>query len=167
MSVVGVEANLGNPRVFRGLDRILPTTQRAIRNAWFSLGLDLKNEANKEIKRRPKGGTVYFIRTKKGKYKRHVASAPGETHANLSGTLRKSVSWKVHGFSRMDFGYGFATNASSRAPIYDFVIEDGFDFADGRKIKPRPSIANTVKTIQRSTQNHFQREIMKGFKRVK
>jgi len=162
MSVVGVEANLGNPKVFRGLDRILPTTQRAIRTSWFAIGRDLKNEANKEIKRRPKSGIVYFIRTKSGKYKRHVASAPGETHANLSGKLRKSVSWKVHGFSRMDFGYGFATNANNKAPEYDIFVEEGTD-----KMKPRPSIENTVRKIQRTTQNHFQREIIKGFKKTR
>jgi hypothetical protein len=166
-SAIGVESSLGNKKVFREINRIRPKARMAIRNAWFDIGKDLKNEANTEIKRKPKGGKTYYIRMKSGNYRRHVASAPGETHANLSGALRKSVSWKVHGYYRMDFGYGFATGPSSRAPEYDHVIEDGFEFKDGRKILARPSIGNAVKKIQRNATNEFHRQIAREFKRVK
>ncbi len=164
--IVGFEGNLNNKKVFKQMETILPRTQKAIMESWFALGRDLKNEANREMLRSPKSGRTYIIRTKSGRARRHVASAPGETHANLSGKLRRSVSWKVHGHTRMDFGYGFSTTSGNRAPIYDAVIEDGYDFGDGRKIEPRPSIENAVKKAQRNTNDHFRREMLKQFVRV-
>jgi hypothetical protein len=161
MSIVGFQADMRNNAVFRRIDRIIPTTREGIRRTWFEVGRDLKNEANKEILRKPKGGATYFVRTRGGRVRRHVASAPGETHANLSGTLRKSVSWKVHGYDRMDFGYGFATNASSRAPAYDVFVEDGT-----KNMAARPSIENAVNRLERNTQEHFRRAILREFERV-
>lgn len=159
---IGVEASNENAQVFKTLDRLRQKSQIAIRSNWFDLGRDLKNEANKEIKRRPKSGITYFIRMKGGRYKRHVASAPGETHANLTGRLRRSVSWKVHGFARMVFGYGFATTAGNKAPEYDTFVEDGT-----KNAKPRPSIGNAVKAIRRTATVGFRQQIMKEFKRTK
>jgi len=166
MSAVGYEASIFNSKSFMKLQKLRPKTNKAIRAAWFDLGRDLKNEANKEILRKPKSGRVYIIRMKGGRKKRHVASAPGETHANLTGKLRRSVSWKVYSYQRMEFGYGFATNNSTRAPIYDHVIEDGFKFRDGRVIKPRPSIANAVAAVKSKTKDHFQKQMLAEFKRV-
>ena len=164
--VVGFEGDLNNKKVFRKIETILPRTQKAVMESWFALGRDLKNEVNREILRSPKSGKTYIIRTKDGRARRHVASAPGETHANLSGKLRRSVSWKGHGHSRMDFGYGFSTTSVNQAPIYDAAIEYGFDFGNNRKIEPRPSIENAVKKVQHNTKNHFHREMLAQFKRV-
>jgi hypothetical protein len=163
---VGFESSIHNSKPFMKIMKLRSKTKKAVRASWFDLGRDLKNEANKEILRKPKGGKTYWIRTQSGRRKRHVASKPGETHANLSGTLRRSISWKVHSYQRMEFGYGFATNSSNRAPVYDFVIEDGFNFKDGRKIKPRPSIANAVGKVKRNTKIKFQKQMLKEFKRV-
>jgi hypothetical protein len=166
MSIVGFESDLRNTKVFKILSTLRPRTRESIRRTWFAVGRDLKNEANKEILRTPKSGTTYIIRSKSGRARRHVASAPGETHANLSGDLRKSIGWKVHGAERMDFGYGFSTIESTRSPEYDHVIEDGFQFKDGREIKPRPSIANAIQSVKRSTQDHFRKAMLKQFTRV-
>ena len=162
MSAIGFQSDLGNKKIFRSIERIQPKSRIAVRKAWFEIGKDLKNEANTEIKRRPKSGRTYYIRTKNGRYKRHVASAPGETHANLNGKLRKSVSWKVHGYFRMDFGYGFATGANNRAPDYDSFVEDGT-----KNMKPRPSMGNAVRKIQRTATVEFHRQIAREFKRAK
>lgn len=163
MSAVGYEANINNSKAFMKLQRLVPKSKKVIRASWFALGRDLKNEANKEILRKPKGGKTYIIRTKSGRHKRHVASAPGESHANLTGKLRRSISWKIHGYQRMDFGYGFATTSGNRAPKYDHWIEDGT--RDGR-IKPRPSIENAVNKVKNNTNDHFQKQMLKEFKRV-
>ena len=163
---VGFEADIHNSKPFMKLQRLRTKSQKAIRASWFELGRDLKKEANTEILRKPKGGKTYIIRSKSGRTKRHVSSKPGETHANLTGKLRRSISWKIQGYKRMEFGYGFATNSSNRAPVYDFVIEDGFSFKDGRKIKPRPSIENAVNKIKRNTKSQFQKQMLKEFKRV-
>lgn len=163
---VGFEADIHNSKPFMKLQRLRPKAAKAIRASWFELGRDLKKEANTEILRRPKGGKTYIVRTKSGRTKRHTASKPGETHANLSGKLRRSISWKIHSYKRMEFGYGFATNSSNRAPVYDFVIEDGYRFKDGRVIKPRPSIENAVNKVKRNTKKQFQKQMLKEFKRV-
>jgi hypothetical protein len=160
---IGYEADIGNSKIFMKLQKLKPKSRKVIRASWFALGRDLKNEANKEILRTPKGGKTYLIRTRGGRRKRHVASAPGESHANLSGKLRRSISWKIHGYSRMDFGYGFATAAGGRTPKYDAWIEDGTK--DGR-IKPRPSIENAVNKVKNNTNDHFQKQMLKEFRRV-
>lgn len=159
--MIGMVSKRHNLAEFRKLNKIRQKTQGSIRQAWFGLARDLEKEAKKEIKRTPKAGRTYFIRTKSGRFRRHVASAPGETHANLTGRLRRSVSWKVHGYSRMEFGYGLATVASNRAPEYDIFVEDGTN-----RMAPRPSIANTVRKIKRTTSQHFEKAMLKGFKRA-
>jgi len=161
MAMVGFTADRRNDRTHKIINTITPRMQKSIREAWFGLGRDLNKEANKEIKRKPKAGRVYFIRVRGTRRRRHVASAPGESHANLSGRLRRSISWKVHGHDKMDFGYGFSTTASNRAPNYDIFVEDGTPNMD-----PRPSIENAVRKIQRTTSDHFQKAMLKQFERV-
>jgi hypothetical protein len=166
MTAVGFTGDIKNQTVFKGLDRLKDRSKIAIRSAWFEVAKDLSTEANKEILRKPKGGHTYFIRMKNGRYRRHVASAPGETHANLTGKLRRSVSWKVHGFYMMEFGYGFATGAKNRAPIYDSWVEDGHK--QGKKrVAERPSMGNAVKTVNGRATNQFDRQILREFQRVK
>ena len=158
--MIGMISKRHNLAEFRKMNQVRQKTQFSIRQAWFGLGKDLEKEAKKEIKRTPKSGKTYFIRTKSGRFRRHVASAPGETHANLTGKLRRSVSWKVHGYARMEFGYGLATSVGNRAPEYDIFVEDGTN-----RMAPRPSMANTVRKIKRTTSHHFQKAMLKGFER--
>lgn len=156
-AVVGWTQSSRNSRVWRMIDKMRPKTKTAIRKAWFSVGRDLKIVATAEVLRAPKGGRVYIIRSKGGRTRRHTASAPGETHANRSGELRKSISWRVYGYARMDFGYGFTGDAVD----YDSFVEDGTS-----KMDPRPTIANAVKTVQKSVRQHVERHIMNEFKRL-
>jgi hypothetical protein len=161
MSTVGFVGDRRNSAEFKKLDAVRFRTRKAIRESWFRLGIDLSKEANEEIKRKPKSGRTYIIRTAGGRRRRHVASAPGETHANLSGRLRRSVSWKVHGSERMEFGYGFSTTAANAAPEYDIHVEDGTS-----RMAARPSIANAVKKIKSTTTSHFEKAMLKQFKRT-
>ncbi len=158
--LIGMVSKRHNLAEFKKLNKVRQKTQQSVRQAWFGLGRDLETEGKKEIKRTPKSGRTYFIRTKSGRIRRHVASAPGETHANLTGKLRRSVSWKVHGYSRMEFGYGVATISSNAAPEYDVFVEDGTS-----RMQPRPSIENAVRKIKRTTSQHFQKAMLKGFER--
>ncbi len=150
-----------NIEAYREIENIGGGTRRAIRQTWFRLGADLRKEAKAEILRKPKGGRTYYIRMRGGAVRRHVSSAPGETHANLTGALRRSISWKVHGTESMEFGYGFSTTERNKAPPYDAAIEFGTE--DG-KIKPRPSIANAIKVVEGRVEDHFQAEMAKEFK---
>lgn len=143
-----------NEREFARMRGIEQATRKGIRRAWFDLGRDLKGRANAEILRKPKGGRTYIIRTRGGRTRRHVASAPGETHANLKGRLRRSLSWKVHGVDSMDFGYGVSTTAKNQAPEYAPFVEFGT-----RRMAERPSLDNAIKATQREAVQNFERAI--------
>lgn len=145
-----------NKRVFLRVDQLGPRTKQGIREGFFEFGKDLKQTANKEILRRPKGGRTYIIRGPGGGRRRHVASAPGETHANRSGTLRRSMGWKVNGGRSMEFGYGVGYQAAP-APDYAGYVEDGT-----RKMAPRPSLGNAVKATERNAERHFQNGIIRA-----
>ena len=130
----------GNSRVFERLEITEAITRKTRRQAWFGLGQQLRKSANSEILRKPKGGKTYIVRGPSGRKRRHVASAPGETHANRSGTLRKSIGWKVRGTDQMDFGYGIVSaKTAGKAPKYDAWVEFGT-----RRMAPRPSLANAI-----------------------
>lgn len=146
-------------RAFASIERTPSSTRRAIRQAWFDLGIDLRAEANAEILRKPKGGRVYVVRGPGGRRRRHVASAPGETHANLTGRLRKSISWKVHGTDSMEFGYGISTRPSEDAPEYDEHVEFGTS-----RMEPRPSLDNAIEAKQGDAERNFVDAMDRAFK---
>lgn len=159
---VEFKAGRENRRIFDEFGNVDHNMRQSIRRGWFRLGQDLKTEANTEILRKPKGGRVYIRRDKRGRRRRHVASAPGETHANLTGKLRRSISWKVHGHEKLDFGYGIATTAKNKAPVYDKFVEFGT-----RIMEPRPSLQNAITATQRNAEDHFQKELSKTFERTR
>lgn len=136
-------------------------TAFGIRKAWFDVGKDLKDEANKEMLKKPRQGRVYFIRTASGRRRRHVASRPFETHANLSGTLRRSMGWKVTGIE-LRFGYGLLNND---APPYARAIEFGAKFKTHR-LEKRPSLLNSIKANRRNSINHIKRHVGKSLNNV-
>jgi hypothetical protein len=160
--MVGYKADRRNSHVYDELRDLKGGTERAIRQTWFRLGKDLKVEANTEILRRPKSGITYYHRDRAGRRRRHVASKPGETHANRTGKLRRSISWVVHGSESMEFGYGFSTTARNAMPPYAEYVEDG---TPGGKMAARPSILNAIRTTERNTTDHFYREMARQFER--
>ena len=145
-----------NARVFAEIEGLENITRKAIRKSWIALGRALKIEANREILRKPKSGRVYFIRTAGGRTRRHVASAPGETHANMFGPLRKSLGYKVRGMD-MEFGYG----ASGKdTPRYAKYVEFGTT-----KMGARPSLLNAIEANQRNAETYFYRAMNDELKR--
>lgn len=140
-----------NNKVFVEITRLEKRTKLSIRHGFFKLAKDLKQTANKEMLRRPKGGRTYFRRIKGGRRRRHVASAPGETHANMTGTLRRSMGWRVRGHMSMEFGYGVDRGAS--APDHADAIENG-----SSRILARPSLRNAIKATQRNAERYFKFE---------
>ena len=135
------------------LDRGVEFTQRAIRQGFFQLGRDLKDTANKEILRKPKSGHVYIVRGLGSSRRRHVASAPGETHANLTGKLRRSLDWQVRGSTEMEFGY-----MAGVIPEYAPFVEFGTS-----RMAARPSLGNAVSVITRNAQVYFSAALAKEF----
>lgn len=149
-----------NNLVYREVKDLPSTFHQVFRDGFFGYMRELKKGASKEILRKPKSGVTYIVRTRTGKRRRHVASAPGETHANLTGALRRSLSWKVHGWEKAEFGYGVSTNSKNAAPEYGAFVELGTRF-----MQPRPSLQNAVKATPRDV--HFDRSLDKFVGKLK
>ena len=153
-----VRGDRQNERVIARIKGGERATRRSIRHAFMELGRDLKKTASAEILRRPKSGRTYLIYSARtGRARRHVASAPGETHANLSGELRRSIGWRVHGEDRMEFGYGVSERPVPRRGIF---LEYGT-----RRMAARPSLHNAILATQAQVQHDFEDAMNRAFNR--
>lgn len=143
-----------NRRLFINISRIEQLTRNYIRRGFFLLGRDLGATANAEILRQPKSGRVYIRRDRAGRRRRHVASAPGETHANMTGDLRRSLGWRVRGHLSLEFGYGVGGDGVGLrgAPEYAAAIEFG-----SRTLLARPSLRNAINSVNRNGEIYFSR----------
>jgi hypothetical protein len=135
----GVRQDRTNQLVYREAEQMNTRLQQVFRRGFISYMGALKKRANHEILHGKKTGRVYVVRLPSGRRRRHQSSAPGETHANLTGKLRKSLSWKVHGWQKAEFGYGVAVKASNAAPFYAPWLEFGT-----KRMQPRPSLGNAI-----------------------
>jgi HK97 gp10 family phage protein len=130
----------------KGLKRL---TKEGVELAAWKSARGLRKATSDEILKKPKGGRVYVTRNAAGRRRRHRASAPGETHANFSGKLRRSSDFKVNS-REIEFGY------MDNPPDYAEHVEFGT-----KRMKPRPSLRNGIKGQRRNFQNNFEREINK------
>jgi len=125
-----------------------PNIRQAIRQTFFRMGRDLKDKINRDILKGVKSGRVYWIKSRSsGKRRRHKSSAPGETHANMFGDLRRSLGWKVVGTNYMEVGYGVTRETTP----YARRIEEGGTDSRGITIEARPSIGNNTKDVKFET----------------
>ena len=143
----------GNDRVFARIEGVGKLTRRGLRQGMFRAGQTLRASASREILKGPKTGIIYVRRIAGGRRRRHQASAPGETHANLTGTLRRSLSFQLRGSKEIEFGYGVSSGKS--APDYARFVEFGTT-----KMKARPSLRNALRSEQGNLTQHFEREIL-------
>jgi len=130
--------------------------KKGIKKALYKIGNDIKSEAKRLIKDEPKSGYIYRVIYKRGKrYINHIASAPGEPPANLSGDLAKSLAFKVRGSKGLDFGYEDAIVK------YGKILEEGG--ITGKKksviIKARPYASKAVKNMERNMEKHLETQI--------
>ena len=103
-----------------------------MRNALSDIGLDVRREIRKLIRRPPKTGRWYTIRGVK-----HQASAPGEPPANLTGKLARGASYRTRNHLEMEVGI--------RGVSYAEYLETGT-----RKMKPRPYLVRAVEANHRN-----------------
>ena len=127
-------------------------TKSGVEMAAYTSAKALMKTTSAEILKKPKGGRTYIRKDSAGRRRRHIASAPGETHANMSGALRRSLGFKVN-IRQIEFGYGVD---SGNAPDYADFVEFGTT-----KMKARPSLFNGIKSERRNFQSNFDREIGK------
>lgn len=127
-------------------------TKEGVEYAAWQSAKQLQQATSQQILQRPKGGRTYIRRDSAGRGRRHTASAPGETHANRTGRLRKALSYKVSS-TEIEFGYGVTKND---APEYAGFVEFGT-----RRMLARPSLQNGIASQRRNFQNNFDRQIGK------
>ena len=143
-------------KAFISLTNIDRRTARGIRQGFFKLGQALQSKSSSNIlDKSQKSGLVYIRVDSAGRRRRHRSSAAGETHANMTGKLRRARGWKVKGAESLTFQYG----ADGRVPPpYDGAIE--FGRKDG-SIEARPSLRNTIEELDKDAENYFEEDIIK------
>jgi len=123
--------NRVNSRTFAKLEILEESTRRGIGQGLFEVGQGLIKRANDTILRGVKSGRVYIIRSRSGRLRRHKSSAGGETHANITGATRKSLSFKHNGSTSLEFGYGVSGGPHEATDWAEF-LEFGTSKMDAR-----------------------------------
>ena len=155
--MVTFKENRQNSKVFGIIEDIPELTRKGLRQGMFKVGHSLISVANREILKGDKTGIVYIRRDKAGRRRRHQSSAAGQTHANLTGTLRRSLSFQLRGSSEIEFGYG--VSSGKEAPEYASFVEFGTT-----KMKARPSLLNALNSEQKNMTQYFEGGILKVLK---
>lgn len=139
----------GNAREHRRIASLEVKTYRGIRQGWYRAGQKMRAEAQQNILKGPKTGRLYRV---PGRKRRHRASAPGESPANLTGALRKSVGYEIRGVEQFEFGY--------RDTKYGRRLELGD--RPGKqppRIEPRPNLSKVVKRNERNIKRYMSTSI--------
>lgn len=133
----------GNNEVFTQINTINVRTEQGIRRGFFRLGDDLRKELRQEMLKKNKRGRTYVRRIRGGARRRHVASAPGQTPASLTGNYRNNVGYQIRGSQQLEFGI------RDNAP-YAVFLENGT-----RKMQARPGIGNAVQATRSNARAFF------------
>ena len=137
-----------NQKAFDSITLAPRNTQRAIELSFYHIGRDHMAELSRQMLKKDKKGRTYIRRIKGGARRRHVASAPGQTAANRTGRMRRARSFKLRGSDQLEFGI--------EGVPYAAFLERGT-----RRMSPRPSLGNTVKTQQKNAENAFERYLIR------
>lgn len=163
-SAIEMKLKATSNKTFAELTQIKGIGRRVIRQFWFLTGHDMFDAARSEILKKPKGGRTYRIRKRPGApIRRHVASAPFETHAQLSGEARDSIGFKIHGSSRMVFGYG--ASVKKPAPKHGAFLEFGtIGFKKVGPMAARPSLSDAIDRMEGRAQRNLDVAMDREFK---
>lgn len=136
---------------FLVMDKAVMNTQEGIRRGLLAVGPEIEREVVRRIKSPPKTGRLYFIG---GQI--HQASAPGESPANLTGTLAESVASEVS--SPTILTIGDRENIASYGGYMEFGTRDG-------RIAPRPHLKpaalSKAREVEQAILLGVQRELSK------
>lgn len=119
---------------------------RAIRTALFEIGAENTQMMKKFIYEPPKTGRLYRYNGKP-----HRASAPGQSPANRSGFLARSINYHVRGWYTVEL-YSTAKYAN--------YLEDGTP-----KMLPRPYFIRAVNKKSRDNYRSLQRHVYNRLKK--
>lgn len=128
--MIKVKAGSSNEKTMKFLYELPVELTKAIRQGFYTSGKQLVADLNKDMKA-PKSGRAYKVyRGVSGKLKKpklHIASAPNETPAIITGKFRKSVDFAVRGNRTLEFG------ANQSAPEYAEFLENGTSKMEARE----------------------------------
>ncbi len=147
-TVLSFKEGPSNNRVFVQISDLDNRTQRGIRQGFFRLGARFKQELNKQVLEKNKTGRTYIRRDRAGRRRRHVASAAGQTPANMKGNYRRNIGFQLRG-AQLEVGI------REGAPYAKF-LEEGT-----KRMAPRPGVGNTVKSTARDARTFFVGSLMK------
>ena len=112
---------------------------QALRDALNDIGSDVTDLIAKYIKGPPKTGRIYIINGRP-----HQASAPFESPAELTGTLRRSINFNVRGSRQLTIG---------ESAYYAKWLEEG---TRDNRILPRPHVIRAINARQRKVVKTFE-----------
>lgn len=135
----------GNRRSIESAVNIAANTRRGIEKAWWRTGKDLIKEFNTQVLAKNKTGRLYIRKTRAGRRLKHIASAPGETPANITGNYRRAIGFRVRSFKELIFG---------NSAEYAGHLEKGTS-----RMKKRPGLSNTVSASERNIIRNLSTEI--------
>lgn len=151
-----VRQDRSNQVVYRKVEDLDDDLQQAVRTGFFYFMKALEVRAQKSIREKDKTGRIYVLRRPSGRRFRHRSSGPGQAHARRFGPLGNSISWRVQGWERAQFGYGVSTSAKNAAPPYARFVEFGT-----RRMSPRPTLHLAV--ANEDPDPHFDKAFAREF----
>lgn len=138
--MIKVIPNYQNKEIEYQLKKVPWSMHKGIRTALFEIGAENIQQTKKFIYAPPKTGRIYNYRGK-----RHQASAPGQSPANRSGFLARSLDYRVSGIQRVEF---FSTAK------YSNYLEDGTE-----NMQPRPYFIRTSNAKKQANFRSLQRHV--------
>lgn len=140
--MIKIKEGKDNAQTLKFLYEMPVELTKAIRQGFYASGKQLVADLNKDMKK-PKSGKTYKVyKGVTGKLKKprlHIASAPSETPAIITGKFRKSVDFEVRGNRKLEFG------ANEKAPDYAEFLENGTSKMAARKPFERIVLKNKNK----------------------
>lgn len=152
--MIKVKTGSDNEKTMKFLYELPVDLTKAIRQGFYTSGKQLVADLNKDMKA-PKSGRTYKVyRGVSGKLKKpklHVASAPSETPAIITGKFRKSVDFAVRGNRTLEFG------ANESAPEYAEFLEKGTS-----KMQAREPFKRTVLKLKDKIKSNIDIQLKKA-----
>jgi hypothetical protein len=109
--MIEVKASSQNDKVMKLINNQPHLFRRGARRGFAINGKLIVSDVVTKMNQKPKGGRSYKVYRGIGgrmlkRPRTHVASSPDDYPAVITGELRKSVDFRVKGYSRMEFGAG-------------------------------------------------------------
>ena len=140
-----IDGEAGGIRFYESAANIAANTHFGIEKAFWQSGKDITAEFSKQVLAKNKTGRLYIIRKRK-----HRASAPGETPANITGNYRKSVGFQVNQGTNPQLVIG---NSAEYA---------GFLEMGTSRMKRRPGLRNSIKSSERDIIRNLSTDIFEA-----